>query len=245
MRKYIFLIIVLNTLCSLSAQGFGEFLTNSLEEQDITKILPPLDSLVQMAIENSHQLKFYDADLEFRDRKIGLEKRTWLNYFSIGGDLGYGIYDNLSNQQIGGDPGNQTLFSSEQNRYVVGVGLKMPFSAFTNRNLNIKAARAEAQKTEALKGLAITDLKQNVYIQYNDLVRAYKLMIISSSSVEAYKIQSLRAEKDFKSGVITVADYVRLQNMLSAEIRQLEGQKITLFQAVLILENTIGQSLGI
>ncbi len=243
MRSLFISSIVFFLSSALYAQGFGEFITTSLKEKDITKILPSVDSLIKMAVDNSYQLKFYEADVAFRQSKTSIEKKSWLKYLTVGGDVGYGVYDNLSNQQLSGDPTSQTLFSSVQNRYTIGIGLKIPFSAIANRNLNIKAAKAEVQKSEALKGLAISDLKKMVYKQYSELVKAYKLMIINSTSVEAYKIQSLRAEKDFKSGVITVADYVRLQNMLSSEIRQLETQKSTLFLAFMTLENTIGQKL--
>ncbi|RNC89634.1 MAG: hypothetical protein ED555_09205 [Allomuricauda sp.] len=221
-------------------QSINDFVERGLEANDISKRLPPLDSLMTIARENSPRLKFFDADYEYWDGQVVLAKKSWLRHINLEAGYGYGIFDNLSNQQIAGDPGSQTLFSTEQSRYTVGASLKVPLSSVFNRKREIKNAKAEADKSKYNKEYAIWELEQLIVRQYNDLIRAHRLFFISNSIVETYKVQSIRAEKDFSNGVINVTEYTRLQQMLNQAISSFESQRAEFLIALKSLEGTVG-----
>ena len=221
-------------------QSINDFVERGLDANDISKRLPPLDSLLTIAKENSPRLKFFDADYEYWDGQITLAKRAWLRNINLEAAWGYGIFDNLSNQQIAGDPGSQALFSTEQSRYTVGASVKLPLSTLFNRNREIKNAKAEADKSKYNKDFAMWELEQLIVRQYNDLIKAHRLFFISNSIVETYKVQSIRAEKDFSNGVINVTEYTRLQQMLNQAISAFESQRAEFLIALKSLEGTVG-----
>ena len=221
-------------------QSINDFVQRGLEQNDISKRLPKLDSLIAIAKENSPRLKFFDADYEYWDGQVVLAKRSWLRNINLDAGYGYGIFDNLSNQQIAGDPGSQTLFSTEQSRYTVGASIKLPLSSVFNRKREIKNAKAEADKSKYQKEYAIWELEQLIVKQYNDLIKAHRLLFISNSIVETYKVQSVRAEKDFLNGAINVTEYTRLQQMLNQAISSFESQRAEFLIALKALEGTVG-----
>lgn len=224
-----------------NSQSINDFVKKGLEMNDISRLLPPLDSLMDKAKGNSPRLKFFDADHEYWDGTVELERRAWLNNINIEAGYGYGIFDNLSMQQLAGDvTAGQALFTTEQSRYTVGASIKLPLASVFNRNRKIKNAQAEADKSKYQKDYAIWELEQLIVRQYNDLIKAHRLFFISSSIVETYKVQSIRAEKDFTNGIINVTEYTRLQQMLNQAISAFESQRSEFLIALKSLEGTVG-----
>ncbi|MDT0605793.1 TolC family protein [Croceitalea rosinachiae] len=221
-------------------QSLNDFVNKGLEDNDISQRLPQLDTLITIAKNNSPRLKFFDSDFEYWDGQITLEKRAWLNNINLDAAYGYGIFDNLSDQQIAGDPGSQTLFSTEQSRYTVGASIKLPLSSIFNRGRKIKNAKAEADKSKYQKDFAEWELEQLIVRQYNDLIKAHRLFFISNSIVESYKVQAVRADKDFANGAINVTEYTRLQQMLNQAISAFESQRSEFLIALKSLEGTVG-----
>tara|TARA_R110000744_G_scaffold116386_1_gene217677 strand:- start:26928 stop:27671 length:744 start_codon:yes stop_codon:yes gene_type:complete len=241
--KNIFILTIVLFLFSQkgNSQSINDFVNKGLEVNDISKLLPPLDSLVNKAKDNSPRLKFFDADHEYWDGTVELERRAWLNNINLEAGYGYGIFDNLSMQQLAGDvTAGQALFTTEQSRYTVGASIKLPLASVFNRNRKIKNAQAEADKSKYQKEYAIWELEQLIVRQYNDLIKAHRLFFISSSIVETYKVQSIRAEKDFTNGIINVTEYTRLQQMLNQSISSFESQRSEFLIALKSLEGTVG-----
>lgn len=221
-------------------QSLHDFVNRGLEENDISLRLPQLDTLITIAKNNSPRLKFFDSDFEYREGLIALEKRVWLNNISLDASYGYGIFDNLNNQQIGGDPSSQTLFSSEQSRYTLGASIKLPLSLIFNRGRKIKNAKAEADKSKYQKDYAERELEQLIIRQYNELIKAHRLFFISNSIVESYKLQAVKADKDFANGVINITEYTQSQQMLNQSISAYESKRSEFLIALKSLEGTVG-----
>ena len=222
------------------------FTYSQSEEYDIEQRLPSLDSLIAIAVENSHRLNFFDSDTKYWREQEDLEKSAWLNYFFLEANYGYGVYDNLNNQQIAGDPqASQTLFTTEQDRYSAGVSLKLPLSAIFNRKKEIKSARALTEKAAYQHEFRKDELVEIVIRRYYGLIRAYKLFSLSGNIIETYKIQSLSAEKDLTNGVIDVLEYTRQQQMLNQSIMVHEEQRSELVLSLSLLEEIVGLKLSI
>jgi len=239
-KKGILVLALIFIAFTSHAQTINDFVNRGLEENDISQRLPQLDTLITIAKHNSPRLKFFDSDYEYWDGQIDLAKKAWLNNINLDAGYNYGIFDNLSNEQIAGDPGSQTLFSTEQSRYVVGASIKLPLSAVFNRGREIKNAKAEADKSKYQKEFAEWELEQLIVRQYNDLIKAHRLFFISNSIVESYKVQSVRADKDFANGAINVTEYTRLQQMLNQSISSFEAQRSEFLIALKSLEGTVG-----
>lgn len=228
-----------------SAQSINAFIEKGLKENDISKKLPPLDTLIAMAKEFSPFIKVTVSEQQYRDGVVSAEQRAWLEYINFEAGYNYGIFDNLSNSQIAGDPQSQTLFSTEQSRYNVGVSLRLPLSAIINRKARIKSAKGEAEKARFETQVAEVELEQKVVELYNDLLKRHRLFFISRSIVDNFRVQSIRAEKDFANGVINVTEYTRLQQMMNQATMNFELQRSDFISSVMALENIIGTDLNI
>lgn len=242
--KFVLLTIFLWAIVARS-QTANDYLKNGLEANNIAEKLPPLDSLIAMAKKNNPFLKSFDSTKELGEGKVQLEKRSWLQYLSLDAGYGYGIFDNLSDQQIAGDPGNQILFSTEQSRFNLGASLKMPVSALINRNRTIKNTKLEAETFKYEQQQAENELRLKVINEYNEVLKFHRLVFINNSIVETFRAQTIRAEKEFADGIINVADYTRLLQMINQAIMALEAQKSDFFKAFMALESTVGVNLTI
>ncbi len=223
-----------------SAQSINEFIVKGLKDNDISKKLPPLDTLIARAKAHSPFLKVTLNEQQYRDGVVSFEQRAWLQYINLEAGYNYGVFDNLSNSQIAGDPQSQALFSTEQSRYQVGVSLRLPLSAIINRRANILSKKGEAKKARFETEVAEMELAQKVVSMYNDLLKIHRMFFISSSIVDNFRVQSLRAEKDFANGTINVTEYTRLQQMMNQATMNYELLRSDFVAAVMALRGISG-----
>ncbi|MEM1336767.1 MAG: TolC family protein [Bacteroidota bacterium] len=242
MRKRFGILGAIVWIANLSmGQSLNEFVQRGMEKNDITSRLPSIDSLIQVALENSPRLKYFDADAKYWEGKVKVTGRSWLNSIYLDASYGYGIFDNLSNQQIAGDPeASQALFTTEQSRFNLGVSMKMPLHALFNRKIEVKTAQAEVERAKYEKEFAIRELEMLVTQRFHEVVRAHRMLLVASSIVESYKLQALNADKNFTSGVIDITEYTRLQQMLNESLKTFEFQKSEYEMALSVLEGIVG-----
>ncbi|TAI47157.1 TolC family protein [Flagellimonas allohymeniacidonis] len=245
MTKYWGILLIFLSLNTVRSQSINAFIEKGLQENDISKKLPPLDTLVAMAKEYSPFIKVTISEQQYRDGVVSFEQRAWLQYINLEAGYNYGIFDNLSNSQIAGDPQSQQLFSTEQSRYNVGVSIRLPLSAIINRRARILSAKGEAEKARFETEVAEVELEQKVAELYNDVLKHHRMFFISGSIVDNFRVQSLRAEKDFSNGVINVTEYTRLQQMMNQATMNFELQRSEFVSSVMALQNIIGANLNI
>ena len=93
--------------------------------------------------------------------------------------------------------------------------------------------------------MAELELEQKVVELYNNLLKSHRLFFISGSIVDNFRVQSIRAEKDFANGVINIAEYTRLQQMMNQATMGFELQRSEFISSVMALEGIIGAELNI
>lgn len=244
--KYTLLIVIM-VCCKISySQDIDEFIAQNLAENDITKILPPVDSLIALAVKNSPSLKYEDADQKYWKAREQLAKTKWLDYFYLEAVYNYGLFDNFNNLQLAGNASpNQTLVSTKSSRYTFGPSLKIPISAILNRKNTIRSAKAETERSKYRKEIVKTEIHELVITRYNDVVKAHRLYFIYGTIVDTYKVQSMRAKKEYTNGIITVAEYTRLHQMLNEAILAHEAQRSELTLSIMYLEGITGIKLKV
>lgn len=231
---FFFLWLPFYTVC----QSFSETLSSSLEQNDIMKALPPVQTLIDSAVIYSPLLKISDADLVIRNLRIKSEKRELLRNIGIESGVRYGVFDNLILTEDFGIEELQTP-PTLQTRYNIGVYLKIPLSAIIDRS-NVSIAREELDQTRYQRDNTIRELRQLIIIQYYDVIKIHKGLIVKNETVETYRIQLFRAEEDFINGTINVAEYSRLKNMFSQAVLDFEESKVDFNLALLLLEEMVG-----
>lgn len=234
---YIILVLIFSAL-KIEAQTSNEDIGQSIIENEITEMLPPLRNLQDSAEMNSPLLKMYDSDIIIQEMKVKLERREWMDYLGFEASVKYGLFDNLLIVEDLGLTESQTN-TSEQMRYTLGVLFRIPLSAFADNN-NISIAREEKEKLKLKKENTLKELRQLVIIQYYNIVKAHKKMAIYSQDVEVYRVQMIRAEKDYENRQIEVSEFARLHDLSSQALANLEESKAEFAAALQILQETVG-----
>lgn len=227
----------------LKGQTYDELIANTMTGKDITERLPALATLQAQAEENSPLLKIHDANMLIKQIRINSEKREWMRHLGFDAGVKYGLFDNLIiREDLGLD--EVATSTTEQTRYNLGVFLKIPLSTFADKSA-VKLAVAERDIEILVRESTLSDLRQLVIIQYGNVVSAYRSLVILNNSVEVYRIQMLRAEKDFENGKINIDEFARLNDMLARNTLNLEDIKIEYFTALKLLEETVGVKINI
>jgi len=223
---------------SIVAQPVVPLSNDSIAKIDVTEQLPPLAELMEIAVENSPIAKMLDADIRSGASKVDEEKRLWMKSVGVEGIARYGIFDNL---YLTEDEAliESSLATTKQTRFYIGGYVKMPISEIVDRS-NIKTAIAEKEMLQYQKEARLIELRQLVIVQYNELIKAYRKVQINTNAAETHRLQMLRAEIDFNNGKINVAEYARLDNMLSKTLLELEDAKLDYATAFQVLEQTVG-----
>jgi outer membrane protein TolC len=244
-KKGILLIVLIFLLGNgvVKAQTYSELISNTLTGKDITLRLPPISELQSSAIENSPLLKIYNADVVISELKVKSAKREWMRSLGFEAGAKYGLFDNLI---VTGDLGIDYVATNttEQTRYNFGVFLKIPLSSVIDKS-GVQLAKVELDKISYQREASISELRQLIIIQYNNIVKAYRTIVVQNNAVELYRVQMIRAEQDFNNGKITVAEYARLNDMLSRAVINLENAKVEYVTAIQLLEETVGVEINL
>lgn len=244
--KLVWTILLVLTMQWALPQDTDEMMDFYLEENDISKKLPPLDTLIQRAFKQSAQLKRNYADQEYFKGLQRLAQTRWLDYFYLEAVYNYGVFDNLTAQQLTGAPqSTQTLLSTVQDRYTFGPSMKIPLSAIFNRKNDIRAGKSEYKRSVEEAGIFRERVQDEVIKRYSEVLKVHRLLYVHRTITDAFKVQSLRAEKEYVNGVIEVAEYTRLHQMYNESIVALEGHKADLSLAILLLEAITGMKFEI
>lgn len=227
----------------LKGQTYDELIANTLSGKDIADQLPPLATLLSQAEENSPLLKMHDANLLINQMKVNSEKREWMRSLGIEAGAKYGLFDNLILKE---DLGTDEVIANttEQTRYNLGIYLKIPISAIIDKS-RVDLAVAERDRVYLEKEATLKELRQLIIVQYGNVLKAFRNIVILNNSVEVYRVQMVRAEKDFTNGKITVDEFARLNDMLSRSTANLEEAKVEYFVALKLLEETVGVKIKI
>lgn len=240
--KFVIFLIGLFSAFQVMSQISEDFILKSLNENDISKELPPLDTLLALAEQNSPLLNFYNSDIVINELKVISEKRDWMEHLSFETDLRYGLFDNLI---VTEDLGREDLATSttEQTRYSVGVSLKIPLSKIADRKNRVDIAKSEKEKAIYQHEVVVRELRELVIIQYNNILKAHRLMVVNNANVSSFSVQVIRAEKDFTNGLINIAELARLREMLARGIENFESTKSDFQLAYLLMQETVGTQL--
>lgn len=225
------------------AQTYDELIANSMGGKDITMRLPSIATLQEAAILHSPLLKIHDANVIISELKVRSMKRDWMRNLGFEAGAKYGLFDNLI---VTGDLGIDQVATNttEQTRYNVGLFLKIPINSIVDKS-NIQIAKTELDKISFERETTIQEIRQLIIVQYNNIVKAFRNMVVQNNAVEVYRVQMIRAEKDFNNGKLSVADYARLQDMLSRAVINYENIKVEYITALQILQETVGVDINL
>lgn len=237
--KYYILIIFLFLTQLLNAQTKAD---NDLifvldEKSDLQSQILPLDSIIEIAIKKSFSVKFQDDLIDAAKYQVDFAKRVWTN--NIVGFVGY-------------TAGNQNLISASNqnantldatnttNGYRMGVQINLPLYEFVGRKSRVNLYKSQFNSTVNKKAETIQELKKEVIQTYYSMLYYNNLVNIRSESKQTTINQYLIAQKQFKDGLIDIAELSRLKTIevnSKADFEEAKRQFSTLY---FLFENLVG-----
>lgn len=220
-----------------SAQQFDE---QNLLSPDIESLLPPLETIIDSAISKNPYVKYRDQQISVNEFKMKSDKVRWMENLGLQSDARYGTFDNFSMNTAAGQTPSVIATRNNQLNYGVGAYIKLPIFDFVNRKHLVGAAKAEVDQAISLAAVQRDELRQVVIKQYNDLILKMKLLKIKSKYLETSHINIQMADKEFKNGVLSVAEYSKISEIVSLAETDYQTVYTEFTTAYMILEELAG-----
>ncbi|OFY09125.1 MAG: hypothetical protein A2X11_02525 [Bacteroidetes bacterium GWE2_42_24] len=204
---------------------------------DITKRIPPLETLIDSAIANSPYLKNRNNMVTKMQYEFKSAQRKILNSMSVSGSMNYGrnSFSTLSDIV-------SVIESSTQDNFVYNVGLSVRLSIFdiANRRNELNIARKEIEESINSLEEKVFEIKKEVTFQYNDLILKQKLLKIASDNMLTSQMRMVMIEQKFLNNEIALEELSRIMEWHSDAQIAYETAAIELMNAYILLELTCG-----
>ncbi|MFN3950947.1 MAG: TolC family protein [Thermaurantimonas sp.] len=156
--------------------------------------LPPINELIDTAVEHSPEVKYWHAQVKLREYEVSLAKKDWARDVYVtgqyqGGTLGANINPDGSAILLG---------------YLVGAGLRVPLSTVVGRKDRIGAAEAWLESTISKKEEAIRNIRELIFNEYQKLLMIQRKIAILTETNESTSLIMEMAEERFRQGELTL-----------------------------------------
>lgn len=205
---------------------------------DITEKIPPLEALIEMAIQFSPRVKLTNAILGSNYCDLKTTKRNWTRDIGIEGYAQYGNYffeDKTENIQP-----NFILSTSLRSVFAISAYIRMPAFDLINRSNEINKYKRLIEQTLAQREQEELEIKKDVILQYNRLIQSQKLLRIVNEFQQYALLQMQMAEREYLNGDINIAELTRLKDIQMIRAVQFQERIYELYMAYDLLQELIG-----
>jgi len=239
--KYILLTVLNTCLFTMAIAQMQATKDSALTKKEI--VFPPLPDIIDSAIKHNAAVRYRNLEIEVRASNVTTQRNAWLRNLGVQGDSRYGTIDAFSTN-ANGVSSNISNTTSKQLNYAAGVYVKIPIFDLVNRKTQIKQAKNELEEAKNLAEVQEDEIRQLVIKQYQDLLLRQKLLSIKSLNLGSATVNMEMVEKEFRNGVIPIAEYVRLSDMTSRIQSEYEIAKSDFLLSKKLLEEIAGFTFG-
>lgn len=201
--------------------------------------IPELPVLIDSALANNGLLNSRKLEIDAKNENLKYYQRYWTRNFGLQGGARYGTIDNFSS--ISGQNSTINLSSNvEQLDYYIGAYIKFPVFDAINRRSEIRRAKTEIEQAKSLVKFQKDELVEWVIKYYEDLLLKQDLLEIRAENLGSARVNKEMAEREFKSGLIPVYEYVRISDITSRISGEYAEAKSEFIVAKKLLENLTG-----
>lgn len=204
----------------------------------VSEQLPPLDSLIQMAINYNPTVKLNQELQGVAEQRIKLEKSAWTN--SIRGYVDY----STGNQSLVVTGFENNNVNNLTNGYRAGVNLSLPLFDVVARKTRIKLQQQELAATEYKTQEIEIEVSRLVIDEYSNIITGQSLMKNQYEMVELARSNFQVAEIEYKTGNMEGAVFIRNAEILNIAQSTYENAKKEFSIAIQKLELLIGTPLS-
>ncbi|MCX6252600.1 MAG: TolC family protein [Bacteroidetes bacterium] len=212
---------------------------------EIKDKLPPLSTLLDSAIAHDPYVHFRNLQIVVNNSKLKSSQNLWLQNLGVQADVRYGSFDIFSTNTAEGQ--SPSIFATKRNEtnYGLGAYIKFPLYDIFNRRNEVKLAKIETLQAKQLVEEQAKEVRQRVIMQYNDLIVKQHLLKIQVKYLETSRINMQMAEKQFVNGVISIAEFARISEIINRAETDFENSKMNFQTAYMLLEETVGMKFNI
>lgn len=201
---------------------------------DISLQLLPLDSILQIAYENSPALKYEDAMIETKIQNLRYTRV--LMFQGISGFYNYSLGDQ-SIVVTGTTPVDNAQFA---NGYRYGVNIQIPLSVILGQGRRNKQMKAELLAARHRKDQVRMDVRREIQRIYVNMLEAQRKMNVRAEDAQASFLTVKVAEEELEEGKIPPSEYSRLRNIYAIAQSNLENERANFLRAFYDLEALVG-----
>ncbi len=236
----IFFIFILGVQPLMAQQEDADtnFVFNPIVE-DITDRIPPLQTLIDSALQYSPLLRQRDASVDLGKYNFLTQKRQLLNNIALNGSVSYGysgVYSSSENPNITAD---QYLLKADW-RYSIGATLRLSVYDLLNRSNLLNVTKKNWEIAVSQREEQIFAIRKEVTFMYNDLLLKQKLLKIASDNMLTSKMRMVMAEKKFINNQLSLEEMSRLMEYNSSVQMEYETRKNDFMNTYTLLELTTG-----
>lgn len=179
-------------------------------QKDLKSQLMPLDSILAIAVKHSPSVKFQQDLIQTAEAELNYNKKLWTS--NVVGFVNY----SGGNQNIitAGSTSGGTLNSSNVTTGVrMGVQVNLPLTELVGRKSRLNTFKYQLNSTIDKKAETEQSVKSVVIDLYYNLLFASNVLAIRSEAMETTINQYQIAQKQFKDGIIDIAELSRLKSI--------------------------------
>jgi len=240
MKKILKTISILTVI--LFSLNFAE--AQTVENNDTTLTgsefnFPPLKVVLDSVLKRSAMIKFRKNHIAVKESTLASERIYWTRNIGVQADGRYGTLNNFSNSEDGVSNTAYSTLSTQYN-YSVGFYIKFPVFDMLNRKNQLQLAKFEIDEAKNMTEFQEEEIRQATIKLYQDLILKQKILKIKSESLSNGKVNFQMVEKEFRNGLVPIAEYVRISSMNSNMETDYELAKSDYLVAKQILEDMAG-----
>lgn len=201
--------------------------------------IPPLDTLIAIALRNSPTLKMQEALIRKNTYLIKSEKSRWTDALATDITAGFGNQSLLVQQPTG----DVNTFNNFNNGYRVGATLRISMYDLFGRKNEVGMAISEYEESRYKKDMLAREIISEITSMYYILIASRNILQIKSDTKHATALNRNMAEKEFNEANIHVAELSRIIEISSKAATEYEVAKQELYKNIRIMENMVGVKL--
>jgi outer membrane protein TolC len=245
MNKLIKFIIIFHIAVIFTSGALAQTSSLAVAPTYRTEIdIPPLGVIIDSVLKHNSMLSFRKQHVEVQDSKLKSERIYWTRNIGIQADTRYGTFDNFSTNADGLSTSSFAT-TSKQFNYAAGFYIKFPIFDFFNRKNQVKMAKLEVEEARSMAQFQEDEIRQTVISLYYELILKQKLLLIKSQSLGNGKVNMQMVEKEFRNGIVPIAEYVRITGMTSNLESDYELAKSDFLVSKKLLEDMAGFTFGL
>jgi outer membrane protein TolC len=201
--------------------------------------VPPLDTLVAIALRTSPSLKMQEALMRKNAYLVKSERQQWTDALATDITAGFGNQSLLVQQ-----PTNEvTTFNNFNNGYRIGATLRISLYDLFGRKNEVGMAINEYEESAYKKDVLAQEVVSEVTSMYYILIASKNILQIKSEAKHATALNRSMAEKEFNEANIPVAELSRIIEISSKAATEYEYAKQDFYKNIRLMENIVGVKL--